>query len=49
MIGRLRAGAKFFTVGLALGLLFAPSSGEKLREQVRSRFSSYMPGDRPGE
>lgn len=49
MIGRLRAGAKFFTVGLALGMLFAPSSGEQLRERLRSQLLSYVPGDRSGE
>lgn len=34
MLGRLRTAAKFFTVGLALGLFFAPRSGEQTRKQL---------------
>lgn len=34
MLGRLRTATKFFTVGLALGLFFAPRSGEQTRKQV---------------
>lgn len=36
MLGRLRTAAKFFTVGLAIGLFFAPRSGEQTRKQVKS-------------
>jgi hypothetical protein len=44
MIGRLRTGAKFFTVGLILGLLFAPDSGALMRARLRARALRYMPG-----
>ncbi len=49
MIGRLRAGAKFFTIGLALGMLFAPSSGADLRERLRAQITGNLPGVRAGE
>jgi len=46
MISRLRTGAKFFTVGLVLGILFAPDSGSEFRERIVARLSGLMPGDR---
>ena len=47
MIGRLRAGAKFFTLGLALGLLFAPESGQEFRGQLKSRVTGMLKGSQP--
>jgi hypothetical protein len=49
MIARLRTAAKFFTIGLALGILFAPDSGVKVRERLIARIRVYLPGDRHGE
>lgn len=34
MIGRARTGMKFFVYGLAIGLLFAPRSGQETRKQA---------------
>jgi len=42
MLGRLRAGAKFFTIGLLLGLLFAPGSGREFRDQLKSRLGGVF-------
>lgn len=36
MLGRMRTALKFFTVGLAAGVLFAPRSGEETRDRVRA-------------
>jgi hypothetical protein len=44
MIGRLRAGAKFFTLGLVLGLLLAPEAGERTRAQLVERVRAALPG-----
>lgn len=46
MIGRLRAGAKFFTLGLVLGLLLAPDSGEGTRAQLIGKVKGAVPGVR---
>jgi hypothetical protein len=46
IIGRLRAGAKFFTLGLALGLLLAPHAGERTRAYLRERIKGAIPGVR---
>ena len=46
MIGRLRAGAKFFALGLALGLLFAPRSGQSARQELMDRVKATLPGSR---
>lgn len=42
MLGRLRAGAKFFTIGLLLGLVFAPDSGREFRKQLKSRLGGMF-------
>ena len=47
MIGRLRAGAKFFTLGLLLGLFFAPESGQERREKLKARASGVLGKDSP--
>lgn len=39
-MSRLRTAAKFFTVGLLVGLLFAPRSGEETRHKLRE----HLPG-----
>lgn len=44
MMGRLRTAAKFFTIGLVLGILFAPDSGADLRERFLARARGYLPG-----
>jgi hypothetical protein len=36
-MSKLRVSAKFFALGLIVGLLFAPQSGRELREQLRKR------------
>ncbi len=36
MLGRLRTALKFFTVGLAAGVLFAPRSGAETRARIRA-------------
>ena len=42
MLGRIRAGAKFFTVGVLVGLMFAPESGESLRQRLVSDVGSLV-------
>lgn len=34
MVGRVRVAAKFFTLGLLAGLLFAPGSGAETRSRL---------------
>ena len=36
MLSRARTAAKFFTYGLAAGVLFAPGSGEETRQRLKS-------------
>lgn len=38
-MSKVRVSAKFFTLGLVVGLLFAPQAGRELRRQVRERLS----------
>lgn len=49
MLGRLRTGAKFFTIGLIAGIIFAPDSGERVRERIVSGVRGYIPGLRSEE
>jgi gas vesicle protein len=49
MFGRLRAGAKFFTIGVILGLLFAPESGQEFRDQLKSRVTGKFRGSQPAQ
>ena len=49
MIGRLRTAAKYFTVGLVVGVLFAPDAGADMRERIRTRLLGYVPGGRRGQ
>ncbi len=46
MIGRLRTAVKFFTIGVALGILFAPEAGAKMREHLVTKILALMPGGR---
>ncbi|MCO5177698.1 MAG: YtxH domain-containing protein [Thermomicrobiales bacterium] len=36
MLGRMRTALKFFSVGLAAGVLFAPRGGAETRHQIRA-------------
>lgn len=36
-MSKLRVSAKFFALGLVVGLLWAPFSGQELRSRLRSR------------
>ncbi|MEZ4523082.1 MAG: YtxH domain-containing protein [Thermomicrobiales bacterium] len=49
MTGRFRAAAKFFTVGLVLGIMFAPESGENMRQRIIDYLRSMLPGSNSGE
>ena len=49
MLARVRTGAKFFTIGLLLGLLFAPEAGSQLRERLFARLVAIVPGPLRGE
>lgn len=44
MFARMRTASKFFAIGLTVGLLFAPQSGEVLRRQIKDRIGSAVPG-----
>ncbi|CAN5469719.1 hypothetical protein BH23CHL2_BH23CHL2_03920 [soil metagenome] len=49
MLGRLRTAAKFFTIGLIAGIIFAPDSGARMRERIVSCVRGYIPGFRSEE
>lgn len=44
MFNRMRTASKFFAIGLTVGLLFAPHSGEALRRRIKDRIGSAIPG-----
>ena len=42
MFARMRTAMKFFTIGLTVGLIFAPRTGEELRRQIRNRIGATV-------
>lgn len=49
MLARLRTSAKFFTIGLVLGIVFAPDSGARIRERLINSLLGLLPGSRNEE
>ncbi len=44
MIGRARVAAKYFTLGVLLGVLFAPAAGADTRRRLTGAASSRIAG-----
>jgi hypothetical protein len=44
MIGRARVAAKFFTLGVLLGVLFAPAAGADTRRRATDALSGRIAG-----
>ena len=49
MLARLRTSAKFFTIGLVVGIVFAPDSGARIRARLVNNLLGLLPGSRNGE
>lgn len=49
MLARLRTSAKFFTIGLIVGIVFAPDSGARIRERFLNTVLGFLPGSRSDE
>jgi gas vesicle protein len=46
-MSKMRVAVKFFTLGLVLGLVFAPRAGRETRDQLRSQAGLWR-GSEPG-